>query len=751
MNKILLIGGACCVLISSASLTAAQEIDLDEPSEISEIDSDKALAAIQFMNYLRYVSYEISEYQNVFVIEEEYRNLSPDNLNLTRIPDEDILQAIKDHLELLYDIRVDEKTRMRFQEGQRKAAQRHRNDMIVNLLKSGVSASLQEGAAAVTVVSGALSGKVDTEAVKQLCRAVADETFSAYDNYINFQRQLEDESEAFKFEFDDKKAARLHEENLKNFDFTISLLNRYGINDDFRLAESDAKALVQCVKTSDMASAFNRLKVMAKRQPSYEHFPMFWCYYASFAASSKHFDEAIKASLHFDKINRFSLFRHDRLAAQTAMAKIQAMVDSGHLDKKEIADALDVVTHYNFDSHDYDMAFYCATIYYSVLDNRESALETLNALIDVQKQAASGDLVKYRDLFKIAKEDTPYEIPPMVTDLVRCLALRETILGQRTDDEFRQSLEAVFGNTLLQGVESLFLIGEVRNKDLFATAKPELDGISLSYEKSTWRDNKIVSFIPASWFVLGDFPVSIDLMQGSNVVITLDEDFGERRIAFCRPHSDKAFVKVATKCPSKNLKGIDGLVLRMPHKSWPVAIHFEPQAGVHVANADFDDDTSTFVQSSVDFLGKHYTLSNENAAPDTILSALSKKAKNATQGQDNYSIAIAIPTERAELNLNEIAALDLNGRDFNVTWTNASSFVGSLSISATFYNRFGATICSVENDSEMKSSAGGTIALKWPEEWKDCNPPTYVLLTAKRSKSLMEQGKDVKNRLKKLF
>ncbi len=35
---------------------------------VEPVDRDKALTTIQFMNYLRYVSYEFAEYQNIIFI-----------------------------------------------------------------------------------------------------------------------------------------------------------------------------------------------------------------------------------------------------------------------------------------------------------------------------------------------------------------------------------------------------------------------------------------------------------------------------------------------------------------------------------------------------------------------------------------------------------------------------------------------------------------------------------------------------------
>ena len=702
------------VLAFSASPVVAQ----DENPHSESTDQDKAMTVIQFMNYLRYVSYEVSEYQNVFIIEDEYRNLSPDNLQLNKIPDEDIRQAIKDHLQLLYDIRVDEKRRLRFEEGQRKAAQRHRNDIIISILKSGVAQGFEQSA----LIASAFSG--DAASVKEISRALAEESFSTYDNYVNFQRQLEDESEEFRFQFDDAKANRLHEENLKSFDFVYSLVQRYGIPDEYRLRETDAKALIECAKTSDKNGAYDRLKIMAKRQPSFKHFPMFWSHYASFAACSGHSEDALDACTRFEDVNKHSLFRGNRMVAQTAMAKIQSMIDIGKINKQEIARAIDDITNYNYDSHDYDMAFYCASVLYSVMDDTQSALEILDGLIAVQRQMASGELVKYRDLFKNAKEEVPYDNPPMISDLLRCLALRETIVGEKTDDSFRKNLESVFANTILQGVEHLFAVGTVRNSDLFVKAKQEINNITMNLKQPAFAKAKFVVSVPVAWFALGDFPISVDLKSGRKTVETLSDDYSRRKVLVGKNATSKAYVEIEIPRNSwlDTDAGIDNYVLHIPNSSWPISITFLPQ-----------EDSESLVPVSVEFIGSEYSCVDLAKKTERIIDKMAKKAKSETKDSTRYSVAIPFPSVSEEIGVHDLVSVKRDNNEFKVVFSNNEGFDGSITCTIKMLNEFGYKISECESKVELAPETQSIIIpLSPPDNLEAMRTPACLYIDCKK-------------------
>ena len=691
------------------------------------INRDKAMTAIQFMNYLRYVSYEIADYNNVFVLEDEYRNLSPDNLNLGRIPDKEVENSIREHLQTLYELRMEEKDRERFQAAQAKLAQRHRQDVIVNALKSA-TAAIGEGA---TLLAGATSGKMDAEAAVKLASEMAKETFSVYDNYVNFQRQLEDVAEEYRHRFDDRKMRRLHEDNLKNFDFALTLISRYGIADELRLTEADAKALVKCVKAEDKRGAFNQLKLMAENQPSFRYFPAFWSYYATFASLTGHPDEALSAAQHFEEIWRYSLFRRHRLAAQTAMAKIQSMVEKGMTtgdDAEQIREALKTIVRYNYDGQDYDMAYFCAAIAHDVIGDDIYALDVLNSLIAEQRQRASADLIQYSDLFAKADNEHSFEKVPMMADLIRCLALQATIEKGNGDDTLRASLVSIFENTIARGIEHLFWIGDLRVTDLLSKAEPEIEAISLRYASGVagLKSDKILVRIPATWFVLGDFPVGLTLKNGTNIVESTTDIYKRRKIVFNRPASAKAFVEIAFARNSTldSSDDFDTCELKIPHPSWPISIIWLPKAN-----------GEDFGIAAVEFSGIRHTMPSYEKSKKTLLEKLTLQARNKTSGNNRFAITIAFPDGQCDLAENGLIRLEGKSDSVTAYFDNQGILDGKTRVKASFFNGFGKLLGTAEGETKVSSGIPYEVCLRFPEKIMNARRPDFMLLSCEKTGS----------------
>lgn len=730
--------------LNDAKATLGATMDARDREEAPDIvgnegdKADKAMSAIQFMNYLRFVSYEIDSYRNIFVIEDEYRNLSQDNINFNMIPDSDILEAIKHHLDLLYDIRAEDRIRQHFEKELVKQKRRARQDIAVNLVKAGIASQLEGVEMAAHVIKGVATGNVDAKATKELAMAMANTAIGPVTSYMDAQRSIQDANDDFQYTYDTQKGKRLHDENLKNFDFTLKMIRRYGIKDELRLTEDMAKALVECVKSSDVEGVFARLKVMATHQPAYKHFPMFWSHYAAFAVRSGHFDDALKASRNFNEINRASLFRSSRMDAETAMAEVQAIVALGKDDPEAIRRALGVVAKYNYNCHDYDMAFFCASVFYSVLGDSQSALEILNGLIAVQMSELRGELIEYRDLFKKEKEVSDYKAPPMASDIARCMALREAIKGGDSDAAFRASLDTAFGASVISGLERLYSIGSVRNADLFKKAKPEIKSIGLSFAESTWKGDRLLARVPACWFVLGDFTVTADLLHGTNVTATLADEFKSRRIVFPQPVSEKGFVEIPFPCSAKQLKGVDSVILHIPNVSWPVALTFLPPQGTVITKAEYPD-TASFVLDSVDFIGQPY--------PMAIYDAVVPFAMR-PDGADKTEYKFSFPDHGVNFPEAELTAISATecGYGLNATWTNRNASVYQLEVSAQFLSENGAILAETEVVQEMSANAAGTLAIVGPDATG--RKPVSVYLSVLQTKSLAQQGREVGEKMK---
>jgi hypothetical protein len=89
----------------AASLTFGETAaNNSSPSE----DREAILDMIAQINHINWILCTIKSYNNIVVLEEEYEKISPGNLYLDRIPDEETLGRITKMLDTLYSLRKGE-------------------------------------------------------------------------------------------------------------------------------------------------------------------------------------------------------------------------------------------------------------------------------------------------------------------------------------------------------------------------------------------------------------------------------------------------------------------------------------------------------------------------------------------------------------------------------------------------------------------------------------------------------------------
>ena len=795
---------AASVVAFQATPIRAQEPEPADAAQSAAPEFDAKMATIQFMNYMNYVVYTLSSYQNVFVIEEEYKNLSPGRLNLNRIPDETILGAIEKMLDTIHNMRAAEKDREWFKMEQDRNRQIQQQAILVGVLTGGnngdagliskASEHKDSYVGAAKTIPNAASKALTNSTVSSIAKIgtklavegsnpagwavmavdIAGSAATAYASWQDLQKRLEFENKKNKFEYDTKKDDELHAQNKEQLRLQYNLVKGYDIEDRFRLSDENAKSLVEAVKSSDPKGVYARLRSMKKNQPAYEQFPMFWRHFAWFAFAAGDPEEALEACDHFDEINRHSLFRSDPMAAQVAMTRVSAMIALDAVDADAVRRALKTIKAYNYDGSDVDMAYFCASTYFSLLGDVKSAQEELDTLLAVVEDRTRGELRKYRDLFTEVKEDAPWAAPPMATDLFRCHALQKAITEETPDGNSRQNLESILERSTSSSVEKLFFMDPVRLSDMWEQGKADVVAVKVQREKK-WNGDLFTADVPVSWFALGDFPVVIDLMQGEKVVETLEEEYKDRIVRkLDRATTSKSAVKLKWKCPAKKLKGVDSLVLRLPNKSWPVAIRYLPPAGVDISNADFEKDETEYIPVSVDFMGKPFEILNVAECADATLAAMNgtdikrdsgvslaewtlltgvaafRQGMAKIRDAGGTSVVVSCRRDEIPLSTNDLVSVSKAGRDFSVAWTNVTDFAGTLDLAAAFYSETGALICSIGAEEEIANGSSGTTTLKWPDELSEVRAPAILVLSAKKSKSLMQTGTDAADKAKAL-
>ena len=103
------IAAACLAAGIVAALPAEESRPTAGVDELSAANKDAVLDTIAQINHINWVVNVIKSYNNVIVLEEEYEKISPGNLYLDRIPDEETLGRITKMLDTLYSLRKDDR------------------------------------------------------------------------------------------------------------------------------------------------------------------------------------------------------------------------------------------------------------------------------------------------------------------------------------------------------------------------------------------------------------------------------------------------------------------------------------------------------------------------------------------------------------------------------------------------------------------------------------------------------------------
>ena len=597
----------------------------DTPSEPNQVDSDAALDTIAIINHINYAVEVIRTYNNVIALEEEYEKISADNLNLNCIRDEESLQLIRDILNTLNSMRMNDRARKWY---------RH-------VLTRDLKGAKINGMAkmATTVTSSLINGSGGFwSRFGQVAAASALAGVESIADYKKAEHEFRGQFEDKEFELDTEKLNRLHEMNDKLLESQWKLVQKYQLDDRLRVTGKEVRSLVSSLKTSDRKNVFRQLKPMQRK---FEVYPIYWYYRAAMALSVEEYKDAINSCEHFERINR-SLFRTDQMAASTAMIKIAAMMKQRptetqfeQSEKESIKKGLETICTKNYNSENPDESIFCTSVYLFALDDVEMASTVLDALMSKLVAASQDEFREYCDLFTKPKESRK-DVPPNMAYLAQCRMLKLAI-NQKNDQKINvERLKEICERDTTCSLEKLFYFGELRIKDIWEVAKKDVEKINLL----TSSDCVVVE-IPIAWFLLGNLDVEVEMMNGSNVVQTLKGNVSNRSHVMSSPHmipesKDMAYVRITMPVQDGSLVGCDGARLRLNHVSWPVDIVYAP-------NKPLNNGDDVFVPVRVErFMGKDM---NEDVMQNPILEAKKRfedLKRLAEQGDLDAQVRLAI-------------------------------------------------------------------------------------------------------------
>ena len=542
-------------------------------------DVDAARDTIAQINHINWVVSKIKTYNNVLVLEEEYKQISPDRLNLNRIPDQKTLDKITAMLDLLYSMMQAERDLefwKRSYEMRRKNAQ---FEFWTGQYRSAGSAV--SNLSWVNLISS-------FDPVFSLSNSALD----SYRSYTQYVQELESEAVQKKFNFESSQLERLHQLNKELLQSQWEMIQEYNFDDSLRVADTDIIRFIEALRDADRTRVYSRIEAMKER---FKIFPVYWYYLSSVALETGHLDEALKACDTFFEVNR-GLFRDDPMAASVAMNKIY-LLEKNEANKAIIRSLLGVIWKYNAGEVDWRKDYFAASIYNSYLGDKAMAEKVLMHGIASVESSLSNQVKRVSEI-----ADKTH-VPTEELDFTDGMSLW---LCHRLMDEIKQG-EAVYNevglrricqNETTSNIEKLAYVGKMSTPKFWEVIASDVKTITVETRRSLSWDGVGVEFcaqIPMRWFLSGRLAIMLELLDGDVVRHSIVESRAKRKI------SDSKQIVVQFDTPKGKLECVDAIRLVFQHSDYPLQLTFASAtsyrsnatasvAGIVVKDFDFSED-----------------------------------------------------------------------------------------------------------------------------------------------------------------
>ena len=338
--------------------------------------------ALFMMNYAQYATYKIRTYNNIAVLEDEYKNLK-DNMNLEIIKDESSVQTINYLMDAIHEERKNNKNRERLQA----SLERKMNNAIYDSFQQMPSILIGAGLTFANPITFAAIAPAMINAVQN--------AGMMYMNYRKYKNQLSEEYDEKMWEYQQLTEDELyHIYRLLNT-YSHQLIQQYGISDEWRLNENELTKMFDFLKDEDIKRKFKNLKNLTNDR-FYSHFPLFWYHLAQIALEIGEEKEAIEAYSHFEAEN-IPIFRYDTTAVDAYKGKISILLKNKETNIEEIQSKLKFIETNKTSWTDY---YYCALVYANIGDI-ENAKRILERNINELAATVDSDLMDKDSLIKI--------------------------------------------------------------------------------------------------------------------------------------------------------------------------------------------------------------------------------------------------------------------------------------------------------------------------------------------------------------
>ena len=395
-------------------------------------DEEKVRAAYALNMCMVSVS-QIIDYNDIYVLEQEYEAIL-NNLNLEMMPkDESLLKIIKQVLDTI--------TFFRIQEGDKVFIDKAYQQKMKNAIWSAIP---NFG----LIVAGGNPVSMAVSLASQVGIGYMNYRRAKADNKLDYEKEMWQLQRSAMEQFNGLRR--------ELFDTAWRLADTYRFPDEYRLTERQIKQYDEILMDSDEVRKYERLTTIKDKFIAY---PPFWYHYGntanyiardySLTLSDKTREGYKKLALeHFEQYwnsNKYALLREDQIAASCALEEIDLL--DAQKDREKIENLLNKAVEFSGDSK--DILQLCAIAYLKI-DKKDKAAnifrilinEEYNMVVNAQvlsgiyvNMALDGSDVRARDKYEILANRVNNDY------LFRMPAIEENINADELKDEFAQKQE----------------------------------------------------------------------------------------------------------------------------------------------------------------------------------------------------------------------------------------------------------------------------------------------------------------------
>lgn len=327
-----------------------------------ESSREGAERAVVLLNHLNWVVSRVEQNKDdAFVIEEEYENLTDNNINLATIEDEEIAQEIVALMRVFTDIR----------------------ETIMDMDALHGVMELKRKAAIYRAIPN--PGVVVSPNPYLIAIRLAESAATSFMNYQAAKSEMLIEGVEKKLEIDKRKMRALDAINEELFWRQWQIVQKHKLPDYWRTARSDCRELVALLSITGDSADELIYSYLRRYEARFSYLPIYWYYRAQYAMkganSAEWAEEKRKDAIHscqqFEKYHK-EVLRKDRICAMVSMMAIGAAKEQ--MKDSELERHLGIIVR-NMKTHDWDLAYFVAKEYAAKGEKKE-ALDLLQGMVD---------------------------------------------------------------------------------------------------------------------------------------------------------------------------------------------------------------------------------------------------------------------------------------------------------------------------------------------------------------------------------